>query len=60
LANSTPAPADSFYGPATSNTMALNPASVSIAGNNVPHNNIQPYLTINWCIAQLGIYPSRN
>jgi microcystin-dependent protein len=29
-------------------------------GPGVPHNNIQPYLVITWCIALQGIYPSRN
>lgn len=29
-------------------------------GGNGPHNNLQPYLAINWCIALQGIFPSRN
>lgn len=37
----------------------LNPASLGSAGGNQPHINIQPYLAINWCIAQYGIFPSR-
>ena len=28
-------------------------------GGNQPHNNLQPYLTMNWCIALQGIFPSR-
>ena len=28
-------------------------------GGNQPHNNLQPYLTLNWCIALNGIYPAR-
>ena len=32
---------------------------VGIAGGNQPHNNIQPYLTLNWCIALQGIFPPR-
>lgn len=38
----------------------LNRASVAPVGGNLPHDNIQPYLTINWCIAVLGIFPSRS
>jgi microcystin-dependent protein len=60
LANTTTAPADNFYAPSTSNLVPLNPASVSIVGSGQAHTNIQPYLTINWCIAQVGIYPARN
>lgn len=28
-------------------------------GGNQPHNNIQPYLVLNFCIALTGIFPSR-
>jgi microcystin-dependent protein len=30
------------------------------AGGSQPHNNMPPYLVINYCIALEGIYPSRN
>jgi microcystin-dependent protein len=30
------------------------------AGGGQPHNNMQPYLTINFCIALQGLFPSRN
>jgi len=29
------------------------------AGGSLPHNNMQPYLTLNFCIALQGIFPSR-
>ena len=29
-------------------------------GGNQPHNNMQPYLAINYMIALQGIFPSRN
>ena len=29
-------------------------------GGNQPFNNMQPYLTMQWCVALQGIYPSRN
>ena len=34
--------------------------NVDDAGGSMAHNNMQPFLTINWCIALVGIYPSRN
>ncbi|MET4729550.1 microcystin-dependent protein [Lysobacter enzymogenes] len=38
----------------------LGAATVSNVGGTQPHSNIQPYLAINFCIALVGIYPSRN
>lgn len=29
------------------------------AGGGQPHNNLMPYLTLNYCIALQGIYPAR-
>jgi len=31
----------------------------SIAGSGFPHNNLQPYLTVNFCIAMQGVFPPR-
>ncbi len=44
----------------TSDGSTLNPQSIGLAGGNQPHNNMQPYLVINFCIALQGIFPSRN
>jgi microcystin-dependent protein len=38
----------------------LNPAVISNAGGSQAHTNIQPYLTLNFCIALQGIFPSQN
>lgn len=35
-------------------------SGTSQAGGNQAHNNIQPYLAVNYCIAMEGIFPSRN
>jgi microcystin-dependent protein len=29
------------------------------AGGSLPHNNMQPYLTLNFCIAMQGVFPPR-
>jgi microcystin-dependent protein len=29
------------------------------AGGGLPHNNMQPYLTLNFCIAMQGVFPPR-
>lgn len=48
-----------IYGGA-SNLVALQPATVSNVGGSQPHNNMQPYLVLNVCIALQGVFPSRN
>jgi microcystin-dependent protein len=49
-----------LYGPPTSNLTNLIPSSVSNFGGSQPHDNMQPYLTISFCIALQGIFPSPN
>lgn len=38
-------------------TMA--PQATAVAGGGLPHNNMQPYLTMNFCIALQGVFPQR-
>lgn len=33
---------------------------LAATGGSQPHNNMMPYLAINFCICMFGIYPSRN
>ncbi|MGJ4803145.1 phage tail protein [Luteimonas sp. SDU82] len=40
--------------------VALAPQTVATAGNSQPHPNMQPYMTISFCIALQGIFPSRS
>jgi microcystin-dependent protein len=35
------------------------PDAVTLTGGSQPHNNMQPYLTLNFCIALQGVYPPR-
>ncbi|MFY2556326.1 phage tail protein [Corallococcus terminator] len=37
----------------------MNPAAIGIAGGNQPHNNMSPFLAINFIIAMEGVFPSR-
>ena len=34
-------------------------AALAIAGASLPHNNMMPYLTLNFCIALQGVFPPR-
>ena len=46
---------------ASGTSTPLAPASLTAAaGGSQPHNNIQPYLALNFCIALQGIFPSRS
>jgi microcystin-dependent protein len=49
-----------FYsGNAAQATTALSPPSLSISGGSLPHNNMMPYLGLNFCIALQGVFPPR-
>lgn len=43
-----------------SNLTAMNPGTIANAGGSQPHENRQPYLGLSFCIALVGIFPSRN
>lgn len=49
----------SLYAPSGANNVQMNPAALSITGGSLPHNNMMPYLTLNFCIALQGIFPAR-
>ena len=40
-------------------TGQVNINSLSITGGSQPHTNMQPYLTLNFCIALQGVFPAR-
>jgi microcystin-dependent protein len=44
------------YGSETDGQMG--PGAVGFAGQDMPHNNMAPYLAFNICIAIVGIFPS--
>jgi microcystin-dependent protein len=47
-----------FYADGSSNLVPMN--SLSNAGENQPHNNLQPVIALNYIIALQGLYPSRD
>jgi microcystin-dependent protein len=48
----------SVYGTA-GNTVPFSDRMLAPAGGDQPHNNMQPYLTLNFVIALQGVYPPR-
>ena len=49
----------SIYGSPTG-LVAMNPGTVGNVGGSQAHQNMQPFLTLNVCIALIGIFPSPN
>ena len=43
----------------TATITQMAPQALAPAGGGLPHNNMQPYLTLNFCIALQGIFPQR-
>ena len=43
----------------SSANVQLAPQALAIAGGNLPHNNLMPYVTFHFCIALQGVYPPR-
>ena len=56
VANSAP---NTVFGP-LQNLATLNPATVANVGGSQAHQNMQPFLTLNFCIALIGVFPSPN
>jgi len=48
------------YNASGTNLVAMYPGTLSTVGGSQPHENMQPYLTLNFCIALQGIFPSQN
>ena len=38
----------------------MNDQTLAVTGGSIPHNNMMPYLTVNFCIALQGIFPPRS
>ena len=44
--------------PGTTTTMAVQ--GLPLQGGSLPHNNMQPYLVLQYCIALQGVFPARS
>jgi len=53
-----PTAGHNIYGPNGASTMAAD--TLGAVGGNQPHENMQPYLVIDYCIALVGIFPQRS
>jgi microcystin-dependent protein len=51
--------AANLYASAASGLEAMSPAAVASVGGSQAHLNMQPFLTLNFCIALQGIFPSQ-
>jgi microcystin-dependent protein len=49
-----------IYGAPTAGPVQLAPPSLQAVGGNLNHDNMQPFLVINFNIALSGVFPSRN
>ncbi len=58
--SNTAVPGGGATGYGSSPDTAMNSAIVGNAGGSQPHENRQPYLVLNFCMAITGIFPSRN
>ena len=52
------APANMYAAPG--NFVAMNPGAIGSVGGSQAHENRQPFLTISFCVALQGIFPSQN
>lgn len=48
-----------IYNTTISNFVQMAPQALTPTGGGLPHNNMQPYLTLNFCIALQGVFPPR-
>jgi microcystin-dependent protein len=48
-----------IYSNATTPIANFSDSAIAPAGGDQPHNNLMPYLTLNFCIAMQGVYPPR-
>lgn len=59
LGNAVTARVNNLYA-APSSLTTMSPTSVTSVGGSQPHNNMMPYLVLNFIIALQGIFPSQN
>ena len=48
-----------YHSSTGTNLASMSPQALTISGGGLPHNNMQPYLTLYFCIALQGVFPAR-
>jgi len=56
---SRPASGNLYFVPGNPTVVAMSDNILAPAGGDQPHNNMMPYLTLNFCIALQGVFPPR-
>ena len=51
---------DGLYNSAPTLNATFSANAIGSTGGSQPHDNMQPYLALNFCISLFGVYPSRN
>jgi microcystin-dependent protein len=49
-----------LYNLASPTVVSMSPNAIAPTGGDQPHNNMMPYLTLNFCIALQGVFPPRS
>jgi microcystin-dependent protein len=61
-----PSPVSNYWATGTNTAYAaqrsetMSPTALANAGSDQSHDNMSPYLALNFCIALMGIYPTRS
>ena len=55
-----PSNPDGLYNTSPTINATFSPSTITATGGSQPHDNMQPYLTLNFCIALQGVFPARN
>jgi microcystin-dependent protein len=56
---SRPASGNLYFDSSSPTIVQMSDNALAPAGGDQPHNNLMPYLTLNFCIAMQGVYPPR-
>jgi microcystin-dependent protein len=56
---SRPASGTLYFTGGSPSLVTMSPSVIAPVGGNQPHTNLQPYVTLNFCIALQGVFPPR-
>lgn len=51
---------DPYQNPTATTNAPFSPKAISLTGTSLPHDNMQPYLALNFCISLYGVFPTRS